>query len=110
MQMNDESWHLIKNIPKITNFLGANDVPKSISQKEVDDLLSRVQEQENQNQNTNLFNLGDKVEVLKDSLSGFSGTVESVDYSNETINLSVVIFGKKSSVDLSFKDIKKIES
>ena len=107
MEMTDESWHLVKSVPKTTGFLGSKTTPQALSEKEVQEVFKQL-ELESQNANaSSLYSAGDKVQVIDGPFDTFSGVVEEVDGEAQRLRVSVSIFGKATPIELSFTQVKK---
>jgi transcription termination/antitermination protein NusG len=107
MDMNDEAWHLVKNIPKITNFLGSKNAPQEISQAEMDRVLAQ-EISENQNVvSEKAYEIGETVRIIDGPFNDFIGTIEKIDLDRRILKLSTLIFGKPTPVELGFDQVKK---
>ena len=108
MEMNDETWHLVKEVPKVMGFIGGtSDKPAAISQKEADTILSRVQEGVDKPRPKILFEPGEMVRVVDGPFNDFNGTVEEVNYEKSRLRVAVLIFGRSTPVELSFHQVEK---
>ena len=108
MEMNDESWHLVKEVPKVMGFIGGtSDKPAAISQKEADTILSRVQEGVDKPRPKILFEPGEMVRVVDGPFNDFNGTVEEVNYEKSRLRVAVLIFGRSTPVELNFHQVEK---
>ena len=108
MVMNEDSWHLVRSIPRVMGFIGGtSDRPAPISQKEVDTILNRLQESVDQPKPKTLFEPGEMVRVTDGPFADFSGVVEEVDYEKSRLKVSVLIFGRSTPVDLDFGQVIK---
>jgi len=107
MKMTDESWHLVKGVPKITGFLGTKTKPNPMSDEEVGRIFKQL-ESENKNATaSSLYNVGDKIQVIDGPFDSFSGFVEEVDIEGQKLKISVSIFGKATPIELNFSQVKK---
>jgi transcriptional antiterminator NusG len=108
MAMNDQSWHLVKSIDRVMGFIGGTaERPAPISQKEVDRIMSRLQESHDSPRPRTLFEVGQIVRVTDGPFSDFNGTVEEVDYDKSRLKVSVSIFGRATPVELEFSQVEK---
>jgi transcriptional antiterminator NusG len=108
MEMNDETWHLVKEVPKVMGFIGGtSDKPAAISQKEADMILSRVQEGVDKPRPKILFEPGEMVRVVDGPFNDFNGTVEEVNYEKNRLRVAVLIFGRSTPVELNFHQVEK---
>ena len=108
MDMTDETWHLVKDVPKVMGFIGGTgDRPAPISDKEADAILQQVQEGVEKPRPKVLFEPGEVVRVIDGPFNDFSGVVEEVDYDKSRLKVSVLIFGRSTPVDLEFGQVEK---
>jgi len=108
MEMTDETWHLVKDVPKVMGFIGGTgDRPAPISDKEADAILQRVQEGVEKPRPKVLFEPGEVVRVVDGPFNDFNGVVEEVDYEKSRLKVSVLIFGRSTPVDLEFTQVEK---
>ena len=108
MEMNDETWHLVKEVPKVMGFIGGtSDKPAAISPKEADTILSRVQEGVDKPRPKILFEPGEMVRVVDGPFNDFNGTVEEVNYEKSRLRVAVLIFGRSTPVELNFHQVEK---
>ncbi|RTR25778.1 transcription termination/antitermination protein NusG [Shewanella atlantica] len=108
MEMNDESWHLVKSIPRVMGFIGGtSDRPAPISDKEADRILQRLEETTESPTHRVIFEPGEVVRVTDGPFADFNGTVEEVDYEKSRVKVSVMIFGRSTPVELDFGQIEK---
>lgn len=108
MAMDDETWHLVKSIPRVLGFIGGKqDRPTPITQKEADAILNRLQESVDKPKPKTLFEPGEVVRVNDGPFADFNGTVESVDYEKSRLTVSVSIFGRATPVELEFGQVEK---
>lgn len=109
MEMTDQTWHLVKNTPKVTGFVGGTGMkPTPISQKEVDALLQQVQEGIEKPRPKVLFEVGESIRVTEGPFADFHGAVEEVNYDKSKLRVSLLIFGRATPVELDFNQIEKI--
>ena len=108
MEMNDDSWHLVKSIPRVLGFIGGtSDRPAPISDKEADAILRRLQETTASPTHRTIFEPGEVVRVCDGPFADFNGTVEEVDYDKSRVKVSVMIFGRSTPVELDFNQVEK---
>lgn len=108
MEMGDETWHLVKEVPKVMGFIGGTaDRPAPISDKEADAILQRVQEGVDKPRPKVLFEPGEMVRVTDGPFNDFNGVVEEVNYEKNRLRVAVLIFGRSTPVDLDFSQVEK---
>ena len=108
MEMTDETWHLVKDVPKVMGFIGGTaDRPAPISKKEADAILNRVKEGVDKPRPKVLFEPGEMVRVVDGPFNDFNGVVEAVDYDKSRLKVAVLIFGRSTPVDLDFHQVEK---
>ncbi len=108
MEMNDESWHLVKSTPRVMGFIGGTaDKPAAITEKEADAILQRVQEGVEQPRPKTLFEPGEMVRVTDGPFNDFTGVVEEVNYAKNRLHVAVTIFGRSTPVELDFGQVEK---
>lgn len=109
MVMNDDTWHLVKSIPKVTGFLGGGgNRPQPISNREADAIFAQVREGMERPKNTVVFESGEQVKIVDGPFESFVGIVEEVDEEKERLKVSVSIFGRPTPVDLQYTQVEKI--
>ncbi|PJC02582.1 MAG: transcription termination/antitermination protein NusG, partial [Gallionellales bacterium CG_4_9_14_0_8_um_filter_59_50] len=108
MEMTDDTWHLVKNLPKVTGFLGGSAMkPSPISQKEVDTIMQQMQAGVEKPRPKVLFEVGEAVRVKEGPFTDFNGMVEDVNYDKSKLRVAVTIFGRATPVELSFGQVEK---
>ena len=108
MEMNDETWHLVKDAPKVLGFIGGTgDRPTPITEKEAMSILQRVQEGVDKPRPKVLFEPGEMVRIIDGPFNDFNGVVEEVDYEKSKMRVSVLIFGRSTPVELEFGQVEK---
>ena len=108
MEMTDESWHLVKDVPKVMGFIGGTkDKPAPITEKEAQSILNSVQEGTEKPKPKVLYEAGEVVRVIDGPFNDFNGVVEEVDYDKSRLKVAVSIFGRSTPVDLEFGQVEK---
>lgn len=108
MDMNEDTWHLVKDAPKVLGFIGgSSDKPAPITQREADVILQRVQEGVDKPRPKVLFEVGEVVRVIEGPFNDFNGVVEEVNYEKSRLRVSVLIFGRSTPVELGFGEVEK---
>ncbi len=108
MELTDETWHLVKDVPKVLGFIGGtSDHPAPISEKEAMSILNRVEEGVNKPRPKILFEVGEVIRVIDGPFKDFNGVVEEVNYEKNKLKISVLIFGRSTSVELGFGQVEK---
>jgi transcriptional antiterminator NusG len=108
MEMNDQTWHLIKSIPKVLGFIGGtSDKPAPITAKEAEVILRRVQDSSDKPKPKVLFEMGEVVRVIDGPFADFNGVVEEVNYEKNRLRVAVLIFGRSTPVELQFDQVEK---
>jgi transcriptional antiterminator NusG len=108
MVLDDDAWHMVQNLPKVTGFLGSKGRPCPISQKEAERLMHQVEEGVNAGRDGLMFDVGEQVRVCDGPFSSFNGIVEEVDDEKARLKVTVSIFGRATPVDLDFTQVEKI--
>jgi transcriptional antiterminator NusG len=109
MDMDEDSWHLVKSTPKVTGFVGGSaNKPTPISEKEVEKIMQQMQEGVEKPRPKVLFEVGELVRVKDGPFTDFNGSVESVNYDKSRLHVSVTIFGRATPVELEFSQVEKV--
>ena len=107
MELTNETWHVVKNTPKITGFVGNSTNPPSIPDEEVANITNQITEGELKPKPKVLFEEGEKVRVVDGPFQGFSGTVDAVNQEKGKLRVLVSIFGRATPVELDFMQVQK---
>jgi len=108
MEMNDETWHLVKSVPKVTGFIGGTgNRPTPISQAELDAIVGRMEDSAEKPKPKFSFSPGELVRVIDGPFQDFNGTVEDVNYEKSKMRVAVSIFGRSTPVELDFSQVEK---
>ncbi|GGD10335.1 MULTISPECIES: transcription termination/antitermination protein NusG [Hyphomicrobiales] len=108
MDLTDQAFHLVKNTPKVTGFLGSETRPQPVSQAEVDRILNQVQEGVDSPRPSVSFEVGEQVRVADGPFASFSGVVEEVDEDSARLKVAVSIFGRPTPVELEYGQVDKV--
>ena len=108
MELDDQSWHLVKETPRVMGFIGGKaDKPAPITDKEADLILQRVHDSEEAPRPKTMFEPGELVRVVDGPFNDFTGTVEEVNYEKSRVRVAVLIFGRSTPVELEFSQVEK---
>lgn len=108
MELNDDTWHLVKETPRVMGFIGGKaDKPEPITDKEADAILQRVHDSEEKPRPKTMFEPGEVVRVVDGPFNDFSGVVEDVNYEKSRLRVAVSIFGRSTPVELDFTQVEK---
>ena len=108
MELNDETWHLVKSTPKVTGFVGGSaQRPTPISEAEVDKIMHQMQEGVEKPRPKVLWEIGESVHVKEGPFAGFNGVLEDVNYDKNKLRVAVTIFGRSTPVELDFDQVEK---
>jgi transcriptional antiterminator NusG len=108
MELTDEAFHLIKNTPKVTGFLGADNKPMPISEAEAMRIVNQVQEGVERPKSSISFEIGENVRVADGPFASFSGVVEEIDEARSRVKVAVSIFGRATPVELEYGQVEKV--
>ena len=107
MEMNKELYHMIKNINKVTGFLGTTGIPAPVPEKEINKIMGRIKEGTLAPKTLVTFDIGEQVKVCEGPFASFSGLVEEVDEEKSRLKVSVSIFGRPTPIDLEYNQVEK---
>ena len=107
MEMEKELYHMIKNIQKVTGFLGTTGTPVPVSDKEIDKILGNIKEGSLTPEPSLTFEIGEQVKVCEGPFASFSGLVEEVDEDKSKLKVSVSIFGRPTPIELEYNQVEK---
>ena len=107
MQLNDETWHLVKNVPKVTGFLGGGGRPQPISDTEAERIFSQVKEGIEHPRSAVTYEVGEAVKIVDGPFASFTGVVEGIEDEKSKLKVSVTIFGRPTPMELDFAQVEK---
>ena len=107
-EMDNNIYHMIKNLKRVSGFLGSNGIPAPISDKEVDQILGQIKDGAAQPKSGIEYTIGEKVQVIDGPFASFSGMVEDIDEEKSRLKVSVSIFGRPTPVDLEYNQVEKV--
>ena len=110
MNLTDETFHLVKNTPKVTGFLGSDHgtKPHPVSQEEIDRIINRIREGSESPRPSVVFEIGEQVRVSDGPFASFNGSVEEIDEEKTKLKVEVLIFGRPTPVELQYSQVEKL--
>ena len=108
MDMTDDAWHVVKNTPKVTGFVGAGAKPTPLSKDEVEQILTQVKTAAEKPKPKYMFEKGEQVRINEGPFTSFNGVVDEVNLDKNTLKVMVTIFGRSTPVELDFLQVEKI--
>ena len=108
MDLSDEAYHLVKNTPKVTGFLGSGLKPMPVSEREVARIIGAIEEGVERPKPTITFDIGETVRVIDGPFASFNGSVEQVDEERARLRVTVSIFGRATPVELEYSQVEKV--
>ena len=106
-EIDNDLYHLIKNLKKVSGFLGSKGVPIPVSDKEIDKILGNIKDGVAQPKTGIEYSVGEKVQVIDGPFASFNGLIEEIDEEKSRLKVSVSIFGRATPVDLEFNQVEK---
>ncbi len=110
MELQDATWHMVKNTPKVTGFLGGgkNGRPVPITEKEAESIFNQVRDGVGSSKSSIIFEIGEQVKITEGPFDSFVGLIEGVDEEKQRVKVSVSIFGRSTPVDLEYAQVEKV--
>lgn len=108
MVMNDDTWHMVRDIPLVSGFLGSRTKPSPVSEKDAENLIYRLENAEESFMSDIKYEVGQQVKVCDGPFASFNGVIEKIDDEKQRLKVSVSIFGRPTQVDLEFNQVEKI--
>ena len=108
MEMSDKAWHIVKNTPRVTGFVGSGTKPSPLSQQEVDQIIYHAEATAEKPKVELAFERGENVKIIDGPFSNFTGTVDDLNEDRNTLKVMVTIFGRQTPVELDFLQVEKI--
>jgi transcriptional antiterminator NusG len=109
MEMSDDAWHLVKNTPKVTGFVGTGKKPTPLTQEEVDSILHQVVSTKEKPKPKHVYEHGEHVRIVDGPFTNFTGVVEEVNLDRNTLKVMVTIFGRSTPVELDFLQVTRFD-
>lgn len=108
MEMNDDTWHIVKDTPRVSGFLGSHNKPQAITEREVKRIMTQIEEGIERPTTEIYFEIGEQIRVTDGPFASFIGTVNEIDTEKTRLKVSVSIFGRETPVDLDFTQVEKL--
>ncbi len=108
MEMSDAGWHVVKNTPKVTGFVGTGKKPTPLTQEDVDRIVEQVSSAKEKPKPKHMFEKGEPVKIIDGPFNNFSGVVEELNLDRDTLKVMVTIFGRQTPVELNFFQVEKL--
>ena len=108
MDMDDYTWHVVRNTPRVTGFVGSGETPTPLSDEEVENILHRVTSSADRPKPKLVFERNEQVRIIEGPFASFTGVVDDVNSDRSTLKVSVTIFGRSTPVELDFAQVEKI--
>ncbi|MFN7962907.1 MAG: transcription termination/antitermination protein NusG [Thermoanaerobaculia bacterium] len=108
MEMSDAAWHVVRNTPKVTGFVGTGKKPTPLTQEEVDQILEQVVTSKEKPKPKYVFEKAEPVKIIDGPFNNFSGVVDEVNLDRNTLKVMVTIFGRQTPVELDFSQVQKL--
>ena len=108
MEMNDDTWHIVKDTPRVSGFLGSHNKPQAITEKEVMRIMTQIEEGIDRPTTEVCFEIGEQIRVTDGPFASFIGTVNDIDTERSRLKVSVSIFGRETPVELEFTQVEKL--
>src|SRR5687768_6462582 len=110
MEMSDDAWHLVKNTPKVTGFVGTGKKPTPLTQEEVDQILTQVVTTKEKPKPKYMFEKSEPVKIIDGPFNNFTGVVEEINLDRNTLKVMVTIFGRSTPVELDFLQVARYDA
>src|SRR2546428_753074 len=108
MEMDDDTWHVVRSTPRVTGFVGSGQTPSPLSEQEVENILHRVTTSAEKPKPKLVFERNEQVRIVDGPFANFTGQIEEVNADRSTLKVSVTIFGRSTPVELDFAQVEKI--
>ena len=108
LEMTDDAWHLVRNTPKVTGFVGAGKKPTPLSEEEVNQILHQSVATQEKPRPKEVFERGERIKIIDGPFASFQGVVEEVNLDRSTVKVMVTIFGRETPVEMEFRQVQKL--